>query len=47
MLKLLEKSYKAGTIVRQEYEEELKRYAKWLDKDQFLYLDYVKLLGIL
>ncbi len=47
MLKLLEKSYKAGTIVRQEYEEELKRYAKWMSKDQFLYLDYIKLLGIL
>ena len=47
MLKVLEKSYKDKTITRQEYEEELKRFAGWLGKDKFLYLDYIKLLGII
>ena len=46
-MNILEKSYKAGTINRQEYEEELKRFAKWTGKDKKEYLDYIKLLGII
>ena len=47
MLKLLEKSYKAGTIVKQEYESEIRRFAHHMKKDSKEYLDYIKLLGIL
>jgi len=47
MLKLLEKSYKAGTIVKQEYESEIRIFAHHMKKDPKEYLDYVTLLGIL
>ncbi len=47
MLKLLEKSYKAGTIVKQEYESEIRRFAHHMKKDPKEYLDYIKLLGII
>ena len=47
MLKLLEKSYKAGTIVKQEYESEIRRFAHRMKKDSKEYLDYIELIGII